>query len=224
VADGPAAGPFKLVVFDLDGTLVDTRHDLAQSTNALIGELGGTTLDEALIGSMVGHGVAVWLERALALAGITPFPPGALDRFIAIYDVGLLNHTRAYAGIPEALEQARGRAPLAVLTNKLRGATLKILEGLDLAKFFSEVGGVDGPYPPKPAPDSLLALMQRAGATPAETLLVGDSPVDWHTARNAGARICVARYGFGYVQAPPGAHADGELFIETPSELARILG
>jgi len=223
VAERGAAARFKLVVFDLDGTLVDTRRDLAQSTNALIAELGGTALDEMLIGSMVGHGVAVWLERALALAGITPFPAGALERFIAIYDAGLLNHTRPYAGIPEALDQARARAPLAVLTNKMRGATIKILEGLDLAQYFTEVGGVDGPYPPKPAPDSLLALMQRAGARPAETLLVGDSPVDWHTAQNAGARICVARYGFGYVKAAPGDAADGELFIETPGELAAVL-
>ena len=223
--DRPPAAPFRLVVFDLDGTLVDTRRDLAQSTNALIAELGGAALDEALIGSMVGHGVAVWLERALAVSGITPFPPTALARFIAIYDERLLIHTRAYPGIPQALEQAGRLAPLAVLTNKMRRATLKILEGLDLARFFTEVGGVDGPYPPKPAPDGLLALMQGAGAAPAQTLLVGDSPVDWHTARNAGARICVARYGFGYVESAPGAEPVGdEFFIDRPQELAAVVG
>jgi len=224
LAETPATARFRLVVFDLDGTLVDTRRDLAQSTNALIAELGGAALDEVRIGRMVGHGVAVWLERALAVSGITPFPPNALERFSAIYDERLLNHTRAYEGIPEALEQAGDIARLAVLTNKMRRATIKILDGLDLARFFTEVGGVDGPYPPKPAPDGLLALMQRAGATPQETLLVGDSPIDLHTARNAGARICVARYGFGYIKSPPEELEGDEFFMDRPEELTAILG
>jgi phosphoglycolate phosphatase len=217
------AARFRLVVFDLDGTLVDTRRDLAESTNILIGELGGAPLDEALIGSMVGLGVAVWLARALAQGGITPFPPSALERFSAIYDERLLNHTRAYDGIPQTLEQAAAVARLAVLTNKMRRATVKILDGLDLAKFFTEVGGVDGPYPPKPAPDGLLALMQRAGATPLETLLVGDSPIDLHTARNAGATICVARYGFGYEATSPAGLEGDEFFIDRPEELTARL-
>ena len=219
----PAADGFRLVVFDLDGTLVDTRRDLAQSTNKLIVELGGTPLDEALIGSMVGNGVAIWLARALAAGGLTP-PADALPRFSAIYDQGLLNHTRAYPGMPEALARAGRAGPLAVLTNKMRAATIKILDGLGLAQFFAAVAGVDGPHPPKPAPDGLLALMRRFGAAPAETLLVGDSPIDQHTARNAGARLCVAKYGFGYVPAPPGELAGDELFIDRPEELPALLG
>jgi phosphoglycolate phosphatase len=185
--------------------------------------LGGTQLDEARIGGMVGQGVAVWLARALAEGGITPFPPDALERFTALYDQGLLNHTRPYAGIAEMLNEAASLARLVVLTNKLRPATVKILAGLDLLKFFGEVGGVDGPFPPKPAPDGLWALMQRAGASPAETLLVGDSPVDQQTARNAGTRLAVARYGFGYVEAAPGSLAGNEIFIDQPRELTAHL-
>ncbi len=216
------AGRFRLIVFDLDGTLVDTRADLAEATNVLLAELGGAPVDEALIGSLVGQGVGVWLAQALAACGVTPFPPDAVERFAAIYSRRLLVHTRPYDGIPEALEQAAAAAPLAVLTNKMRRATVQILEGLGLSRFFTEVGGVDGLYPPKPAPDGLLALMRHAGATPAGTLLVGDSPVDLQTARNAGARICVARYGFGYVEAPPGDLAGDEFFIDHPLDLAAL--
>ena len=224
VAVAPAPGLFRLVVFYLDGTMVDTRRDLAEATNTLIAELGGTALDEALIGGLVGNGVAIWLARALAAAGIQAPPADALARFSGLYDQGLLNHTRAYPGIPEALAQAGRAAPLAVLTNKLRRATLKILDGLDLAQHFAEVGGVDGPYPPKPAPEGLVAQMRRFGATAPATLLVGDSPIDQQTARNAGARLCVARYGFGYVPSPP-ALADGdEFFIDQPAELPALLG
>lgn len=223
MADAPGEG-FKLVIFDLDGTLVDTRRDLAEATNVLIGELGGCPLDETLIGSMVGQGVSIWLKRALTTAGIAPYPESALERFTAIYDERLLNRTRPYAGIPEMLEQAAAIAQLAVVTNKMRRATVKILEGLDLARYFCHIGGVDGPYPPKPAPDSLYALMKQVGVEGRRTLLVGDSPIDMHTARNAGTRICVARYGYGYVETPAGELRGDEFFIDQPTELAAVLG
>ncbi len=218
------SAPFRLIVFDLDGTLVDTRRDLAESANALIRELGGQTLPEEVIGRMVGTGVNVWLVRALVMAGISPVPASALDRFVAIYDEQLLVHTRAYAGMPAALEQLARRAKLAVLTNKMRTATVKILEGLNLARFFIQIGGVDGPYPPKPAPEGLQALMKQAFAKPDETVLVGDSPIDLLTARNAGTRICLARYGFGFIEPPPVALWGDELFIDQPDELPALLG
>lgn len=217
-------GRFTLVVFDLDGTLVDTRRDLAEATNVLIGELGGRALDEALIGSMVGQGVSIWLKRALTTAGITPYPASALERFTAIYDERLLNQTRPYEGIPKMLEQAAAVAQLAVVTNKMGRATVKILEGLNLARYFCHIGGVDGPYPPKPAPDSVNALMKQVGAEGHQTLLVGDSPIDMHTARNAGTRICVARYGYGYVETPAAELMGDEFFIDQPIELAAVLG
>ena len=215
---------FRLIVFDLDGTLVDTRRDVAEATNVLVGELGGSPLDETLVGSLVGQGVSIWLPRALAAAGIMPPPPNVLERFSAIYDEGLLNHTCAYQDMSETLEHAAATAQLAVLTNKMRGATIKILEGLDLARFFWQVVGVDGPYPPKPAPDSILALMRQAGAEPSQTLLVGDSPIDMYTARNAGTHICVARYGYGYVETPSGELIGDEFFINQPNELIAVLG
>jgi phosphoglycolate phosphatase len=220
----PGDPSFRLIVFDLDGTLVDTRQDLAEATNVLIAELGGRALDETLIGGMVGQGISIWLERALTTAGITPFPPNAVERFSAIYDAGLLNHTRPYEGIPEMLQSAASKTQLAVLTNKMRRATIRILEGLDLAQYFAHVGGVDGPYPPKPAPDGMYALMKDARASASQTILVGDSPIDMHTARNAGTRICVACYGFGYVEPKPAELLGNEFFINKPGELTALLG
>ena len=215
--------PFRSIVFDLDGTLVDSRRDLAESANQLIRECGGKPLPEEVVGGMVGEGVRVWVPRALGVAGVRPIPADALDRFIALYEARLLNHTRAYEGFPDTLAQLATVAELAVLTNKLRRATVKILEGLGLARFFTQIGGIDGSYPPKPAPQGLQLLMARAGATPAETLLVGDSPIDLQTARNAQARICIARYGFGYVEASPETLPGDELFINQPAELLSIL-
>lgn len=211
--------PIRLIVFDLDGTLVDSRRDLAESANQLIRECGGTPLSEETVGQLVGAGVRHWVPRALAAAGVRSVPPQALERFISIYETRLLVHTRAYPGWPETLAQLAETAELAVLTNKLQQATVKILEGLGLARFFTQVGGVGGSYPPKPAPEGLQALMARAGATPAETLLVGDSAVDAQTARNAGVRLCLARYGYGFVEMLPEALRADDVFIDRPEEL-----
>ncbi|MBF8301710.1 MAG: cbbZP, partial [Acidobacteria bacterium] len=185
----------RLIAFDLDGTLVDSRRDLAESANQLITELGGAPLSVDAIGRMVGEGAARLVRRALAAsgadAGIADAPgalPAALSRFLEIYDDRLLNHTRAYDGIADAVLAARRHARVAVLTNKPAGASERILAGLGLRNLFDEVVGGDGPLPRKPDPAALLALMERAGATAPNTLLVGDSTIDHHTARRASSR------------------------------------
>jgi phosphoglycolate phosphatase len=213
-----------LVVFDLDGTLIDSQRDLADATNALIEELGAAPLPDAAIAAMVGEGAAVLVRRALTAAGLDPDRPGALRRFLQHYDARLTVHTRPYPGIPEALADlhAAGRT-LAVLTNKPGDATAKILERLELAPaFFSVVGG-DSPAGRKPEPAGLLQIVERAGATTAATVLVGDSRVDLETARRAGTRICLARYGFGY-RFDPGAFRGDELFVDAPAELVGVIG
>jgi len=187
----------RLIVFDLDGTLVDSRRDLADSANELIVELGGAALTEEAIGRMVGEGAATLVRRALAAAGLRDVRT-ALARFLEIYDTRLLNHTRAYVGIEDAVRQARAVGRVAVLTNKPRKPTDTILQGLGLDDLFDEVIGGDGPLPRKPDPASLRQLMATCGASPRSTVMVGDSWVDYQTARAAGAAICLARYGFGY--------------------------
>jgi phosphoglycolate phosphatase len=212
-----------LIVFDLDGTLIDSRQDLADATNAMLIELGARPLDVDEITRMVGEGAAVLVRRALARAALDPQMPGALDRFLAQYDQRLTAHTRPYAGIPEALAtlRAQGRT-LAVLTNKPQGPTRRILEQLELDGFFSDALGGDTAAGRKPDPGGLLQVAKGAGADAASTVLVGDSPIDLETARRAGTGICLARYGFGY-RFTEGAFRGDELFADTPADLPVVL-
>lgn len=212
-----------LIVFDLDGTLVDSRRDLADATNALILELGGTALSDDEVAAMVGEGAAVLIGRALAAAGLERIPRGALDRFLALYDERLTVHTRPYPGIPEALNILRqDGVTLAVLTNKPERPTRQILDRLDLARSFQHVVGGDTAAGRKPDPAGMSGIIDRAGASAGSTILVGDSPIDLQTARAAGTRVCLARYGFGY-RFQPEAFIGDELFVDVPSELPRVL-
>jgi phosphoglycolate phosphatase len=210
----------KLVVFDLDGTLVDSRRDLADSANALLAESGAEPLAEVAIGRMVGDGARVLVSRVFEAAG-RERPPDALDRFLVHYDRRLLAHTRPYPKIPEVLSELERRVSLAVLTNKPLDATRRVLAGLDLARFFRDgfVLGGDGPFPRKPDPAGLLHLISRAGVTPADTALVGDSAIDWQTARAASTRVYLARYGFGFDGVPLDRLRADERVIDRPEQL-----
>jgi phosphoglycolate phosphatase len=189
----------RLIVFDLDGTLVDSRKDLADAANATLISYGAQPMSEEAIGRMVGDGAATLVARAFEAAGLAR-PSGALDRFLSLYDDRLLNHTRPYAGIPELLADLASRTALAVLTNKPLAATRRILAGLDLARHFEpdRIVGGDGPFPRKPDPGGLRHLMALAGAAADVTVMVGDSVVDWRTASAAATKVCLARYGFGW--------------------------
>ncbi len=216
-----------LIVFDLDGTLVDSRRDLAGSANELIRELGGRTLAEEAIGRMVGEGAGVLVARALRASGLEAEAagdvlPAHLRRFLEIYDGRLLEHTLPYPGILDAVAGARRRAPLAVLTNKPTRATAAVLDGLGLRDFFCEVIAGDGRWPRKPDPAALRHLMDHAGASPVRTLLVGDSAIDHETAVRAGVRCCLAAYGFGYVTLPPERLTGEEWIVRAPSELNAV--
>jgi phosphoglycolate phosphatase len=193
----------RLFVFDLDGTLVDSRRDIADAANELLVSYGAAAISEEDIGRMVGDGAATLVIRALKAAGIKR-PPDALERFLAIYNGRLLNHTKPYDGVPEVLDALGRDASLAVLTNKPIAATRRILDGLALLRFFppNAVIGGDGPFPRKPDPAALLHLAAQASATPQDTLMVGDSAIDWRTAHAAGTGVCLAGYGFGFSSIP----------------------
>jgi phosphoglycolate phosphatase len=216
-------GPIGLFVFDLDGTLVDSRRDITDAANALLEECGGKPLDEHTIGDMVGEGAAVLVERVFAHGG-TPQPPDALDRYLAIYERRLLDHTRPYPGIVEALTGLASRAALGVLTNKPFRPTLRLLEGLDLMKWFwpGAIVGGDGPWPRKPDPAGLRHLMTLVGTKPQTTMLVGDSLIDFRTARNADTRVSLVRYGFGFRDVPHSERDGNTYVIAAPSELLRL--
>lgn len=211
-----------LVVFDLDGTLVDSSVDLANAVNALVVELGSPPLPDKEIVSMVGEGAGVLVRRALTAAALDPDTPQALERFLAHYDPHLLDHTRPYPGMIDTLDTIGAHVPMAVLTNKPARATALMLEGLGLRGYFQTVVGGDTAFGRKPGPAGLLHLAQDAGVTPARVLMVGDSQVDLATARNAGTQICLARYGFGYRFAPEDFRGD-EMLVDSPRELTALL-
>ena len=215
----------KFVVFDLDGTLIDSRRDLADSANAMLAGYGAGPLGESVVASMVGSGAATLVKRVITAVGVDAPLDEALARFLSAYDQRLTHHTRPYEGIPALLGelQATGIA-MAVLTNKPLEQSVRILDAFDLSKHFRWVVGGDGPWPRKPAPDGMQFLMQQAGAEPAETVLVGDSTVDLQTSRNAGVGICIARYGFGFAGLAASDLRGDEWVVDTPAEISGVLG
>lgn len=211
-----------LVVFDLDGTLIDSRRDLADAANELIAEHGGAPLPVDAIAGMVGEGAALLVRRALAASRIDDIDErAALDRFLALYDDRLLAHTQLYDGIQETITELSLSASLGVLTNKPLAATRKILDGLGIASAFRWVLGGDGPHSRKPDPAGLRQIMADAGSTPEDTTMVGDSRIDLETARAAGCAMCVAAYGFGF--RPDVSLRGDEVMATHPRQIASLL-
>jgi phosphoglycolate phosphatase len=195
----------RLVVFDLDGTLVDSSRDLAAAVNAALARLapGAPALPEPQVRGFIGDGAGQLVARSLAAAGLALPTDEVLPVFLDCYRAHLLDTTRLYPGVREVLERLAGRT-LAVLTNKPGDLSRAILAGLHVADRFARIwGGGDVPAR-KPDPAGLLKLMRELGATAAETVLIGDSSVDVRTARAAGVRMIGVRYGL----APAGLAAD----------------
>jgi len=213
----------RLVVFDLDGTLIDSRRDLTASANALVVERGGMPLDEDAVARMVGEGAALLVWRALTAAGL-PVADADVSRFLELYGERMLDTTRPYHGMRATLEALRGEATLAVLTNKPLTPAVRLLDALDLAPLFATTIGGDGPHPRKPDPASLRALMSSYGTEPAGTVMVGDTRIDFETARAAGTHLCLARYGFGFEQFPLAALTGTEALVDAPAEIPAAIG
>jgi phosphoglycolate phosphatase len=212
-----------LFVFDLDGTLVDSSTDLADAGNALLELYGRPALPPARIVTMVGDGARELVRRLMAASGLAAPLDEALAQFLECYDERLLATTRPYDGMVGALENLATRTRLAVLTNKPDGLTNRLLEGLGLRHFFSDVIGGDTPYGRKPDPAGLFALLARADVPPEDALMVGDSMNDLLVAEAAGIPMCFARYGFGYGQVPEDDRLRAAHTIQTPEELIDLV-
>jgi len=212
-----------LIAFDLDGTLIDSQRDLADSANELLASFGADPLPIETVAAMVGDGAKVLVRRVLAAARLHPDRPDPLERFLEIYDRRLANHTRFYPGVREMLAPLAERATLAIVTNKPEKHTRALLKVFDVASLFPWVVGGDSGFPRKPDPAGLFHVMGQAGASPETTLFVGDSMVDVETGRRAGVRICVAAYGFGRFRTA--LDLDGtELVADRPEELGVAIG
>ncbi len=212
-ADGGGPPRPRLIIFDLDGTLVDSVDDLAASVNHALAHVGlpARTRDE--VRGFIGDGARMLLSRAVG-ARLDLLEP-ALAAWRAHYEEHLLDHTRPYPGVPEVLAGA-GRA-LAVLTNKPAPLARRILDGLGLApRFAALVGGGDAP--PKPDPAGARALLARAGVLPGDAVLVGDSRVDAETARNAGMGFVAVTWGL--VPREDLVRAGAIHLVDRPADLA----
>ena len=208
---------FRFAVFDLDGTLVDSQRDLANAANALLRELGAAPIGDDDVAAMVGEGAAVLVRRVLTAAGLDPATHDALPRFLNLYDERLADNTVPYEGMEQVLTRLQTRMPLAVLTNKPQRATDRLLAALGLSRYFSAVVGGDTPVGRKPHPAGLLQLCEQAQVAPGNTVLIGDSPIDLQTARNAGSAVVLARYGFGFRFAPE--ELTGIIVANTPEDV-----
>jgi len=202
----------KLLVFDLDGTLIDSAQDLCNSVNAALGEFHLNHLPDRTIAGFVGNGAPLLIRRSLALAGNTT--PEAVDAelfdksyqfFLQYYREHKLDFTYAYEGVLEALKALHDlhegpvgwTRSMAVLTNKPVRPARGICEGLGLADYFLHIYGGDSFPKKKPDPMGLRSLMDEVDAKPEETAMIGDSKVDVQTARNAGAWAIGCAFGFG---------------------------
>ncbi len=214
----------KLVIFDLDGTLIDSELDLAAAVNAMLRHFGRKELPIEVIGTYIGDGAPMLIRRALGDPAHSEFLQEALTYFLHYYREHKLDNTRIYEGIHEALQQAgQGTGSprkLAVLTNKPVRVSRDILAGLRLADCFVQVYGGNSFETKKPDPLGANTLMGEVGAAPEETVMVGDSGVDVLTARNAGLWSVGVTYGFAPLtlqQVPP------DVLVDTPAELGRAL-
>ena len=186
----------RALIFDLDGTLVDSKQDLICSVNAMLVEMGREPLHEDTVSSYIGHGAPRLVARALGNGTTEGECERALKFFLAHYDQHKLDSTHAYPGVTEALEELR-EFPMAVLTNKPVRVSWKILEGLDLAKYFRAIYGGNSFETKKPDPLGAKKILEELSAAPSEAVIVGDSEVDVQTARNAGTLAAAVNYGFG---------------------------
>jgi phosphoglycolate phosphatase len=229
------AAQLKLLVFDLDGTLIDSAQDLCNSVNAALGEFGMNPLPDPAIAGFVGNGAPLLMRRSLAMASNSTVEQvneelfnKAYAFFLQYYREHKLDFTYAYDGVLDALralhelhDAPEGAArKMAVLTNKPVRPARGICEGLGLADYFLHIYGGDSFPVKKPDPFGLRSLMEETGARPEETVMIGDSKVDVETARNAGSWSLGCTFGFGLqtlAENPP------DVLVDSASEWTQAL-
>jgi phosphoglycolate phosphatase len=221
------APELKLLIFDLDGTLVDSRLDLASAVNAMLRHYGKAELPTDVIGSYIGNGAPMLVRRALGDPDDESFVQEALLYFMSYYREHKLDTTYVYEGIFPALDAIRaarnghGELKMAVLSNKPVGPSKGIVDALGLGRYFFQVYGGNSFDTKKPDPMGVQALMEEARVHPEQTVIIGDSDVDVITAKNSGIYSVGVTYGLAphtLEDAPP------DVLIDHPTELPDVLG
>jgi phosphoglycolate phosphatase len=217
---------FRAVLFDLDGTLIDSLPDLAAAVNRLLVGEGREPLAADRIKAMVGDGAGTLVERAFAAAGGLPGPDVApyLARFLADYEPRSAETTRPWPGVEDALAELRRRGlSLAVCTNKPSRATEEVLGALGLTRFFDIVVGADDAPALKPDPAHVAVILTRLGLRPQQAVMVGDSINDVLSAKAAGVATVVVSFGYARGAATElGADLVIDHFAELPAALDRL--
>jgi len=215
----------RLLVFDLDGTLIDSRLDLIHSVNAMLLHIGRPELDGDMIASYVGDGAPALVRRALGDTDDDTLLQPALEYFLGYYRLHKLDHTTVYAGIPEVLKRLANSSngvqrQMAVLSNKPANSSRAIVRALGVGDFFVRVYGGNSFTTKKPDPLGVQTILRETGVAAAEALIIGDSSIDVLTGRNAGLWTCGVTYGFAphtLEEVPP------DVLIESPRELGELL-
>jgi len=217
----------QLVIFDLDGTLIDSRLDLVHSVNAALRHIERPELPDEVIASYVGDGAPILIQRALgAESADEALVRKGLEFFLSYYREHKLDHTTLYPGITQALaaiQHSGNGVPrkMAVLTNKPVNPSRAIVEALGLGKYFSQVYGGNSFATKKPDPEGARQILSETGVGPEQAAIVGDSHVDVRTGRNAGLWTVGVNYGF----APHTLEADpADVMVDHPQELSRVFG
>jgi phosphoglycolate phosphatase len=207
-----------LLIFDLDGTLIDSKLDLVHSVNAARALMDLSPISEDVVASYVGNGAPVLIRRALGPSASEAHVQHALQYFLAYYRDHMLDHTRLYPGVKEALDRLlESGIKMAVLTNKPVRFSRSLVEGLGLRGHFFQVYGGNSFDQKKPHPVGVRTLLEESGVARDRAMMVGDSGVDIRTARNAEVKACGVTYGFqpeGFLEDPP------DILVDNMGQLA----
>ena len=214
----------RLLVFDLDGTLIDSRLDLIHSINATLRHFERPELPGDVIATYVGDGAPALVRRALGDAQDETLFRSALEYFLGYYRIHKLDHTTVYAGIPEALTRLTSpgdgvQKKMAVLSNKPVNPSRDIVQALGLGSFFVRIYGGNSFTTKKPDPLGVQTILEETGIAAADAIMIGDSSVDVLTGRNAGLWTCGVAYGFAphtLEESPP------DVLVETPRDLGDL--
>lgn len=210
----------RALIFDLDGTLIDSKQDLIHSVNAMLREMRRGELAEETIAGYIGRGAPDLVGRALGAGASEEERQSALKFFLGYYEEHKMDTTYAYPGVVETIERLAAM-PMAVLTNKPVRISVRILEELGIGKYFRAVYGGNSFETKKPDPLGANVILREFGVAPERALVIGDSEVDIQTARNAGTLAAAVNWGFGTHDR---AAYPADIYLEQIGELVSLLG